>query len=66
MSPRTKTNVKYLRWFQLLLRSVALLGALGMLVCVICIKGTSSTLGWIIRIPVGAHETNLKVSFLTL
>ncbi|MCJ1351765.1 MAG: hypothetical protein MMC33_001749 [Icmadophila ericetorum] len=51
MSPRTKNKVKYTRWMQLLLRFASLLGALGMLFCVICIKGTSTTLGWIIRIP---------------
>lgn len=52
MSPRTKSKVKYARSIQLFLRICALLGAVGMLVCVICIKGTQDTVGWIIRIPV--------------
>ena len=52
MSPRTKTKVKYVRWMQLFFRICALLAAMGMLVCVICIKGTNATEGWIIRVPV--------------
>ena len=53
MSPHTKTEVKWLRWAQILLRVCALLGALGLLVCVICIKPTGATLDWIIRVPAG-------------
>ena len=52
MSRHTKPIVKWTRLLQLLLRICALLGALGMLVCVICIKGTEPTTGWIIRVPV--------------
>ena len=52
MSPQTKTKVKYVRWVQLFLRICALLAAMGMLVCVICIKGTNVSEGWIIRVPV--------------
>lgn len=52
MSPRTKTKVKYVRWVQLFFRICALLAAMGMLVCVICIKGTNANEGWIIRVPV--------------
>lgn len=52
MSPRTKVKVKYVRWAQLLFRILSLAGAIGMLVCVICIKGTQGTEGWIIRVPV--------------
>ncbi|KAA6408667.1 MAG: hypothetical protein FRX48_07749 [Lasallia pustulata] len=51
MSPRTKSKVQNTRRVQLLLRLCALLGALGMLFCVICIKNTTSTVGWVIRIP---------------
>ncbi|MCJ1251378.1 hypothetical protein MMC30_008611 [Trapelia coarctata] len=53
LSPTTKTKVKWIRWVQLLLRICALLGACGLLVCVICIKGTESTTGWIIRVAPG-------------
>ncbi|WEW57193.1 hypothetical protein PRK78_002655 [Emydomyces testavorans] len=51
MSPRTKQRVKYARWFQLALRTLTLIGALGILFCVICIKGTTVTLAWMIRVP---------------
>ncbi len=50
MSPNTYTKVRYSRRVQLGLRILALLGALGLLFCVIAIKGTSGSLGWIIRI----------------
>ncbi len=50
MSPNTNSKVKYTRQVQLALRLLALLGALGILFCVIAIKGTSGSLGWIIRV----------------
>ncbi|MCJ1312072.1 hypothetical protein MMC25_005746 [Agyrium rufum] len=53
MSPSTKKIVTRVRKVQLFLRILAFLGALGMLFCVICVKGTTSTLGWIIRVPPG-------------
>ena len=53
MSPRTKDKVKWVRIFQLLLRAAALLGAIGMLVCVIAIKNVSGNVAWILRIPPG-------------
>lgn len=37
---------------QLFFRICSLIVAMGMLVCVICIKGTNDTEGWIIRVPV--------------
>lgn len=52
MSPNTKAKVKYVRWVQLFFRICALIGAIGMLFCVICIKGTQGMEGWIIRVPV--------------
>lgn len=52
MSPRTKKKVQYIRRSQLFLRICELLGALGLLFCVICIKGTQGTTGWIMRVPV--------------
>lgn len=59
MNPRTKKTVKYTRLLQLFLRICALLGAVGMLVCVICIKGTQDTVGWIIRVPVRTSQRTL-------
>ena len=52
MGPHTKTYVKFARRVQLFLRICSLIGAIGLLVCVICIRGTDDTLGWIIRIAV--------------
>ncbi|KAL8726461.1 MAG: hypothetical protein Q9166_006692 [cf. Caloplaca sp. 2 TL-2023] len=52
MSPRTRKKVRYTRHAQLFLRGCELLDALGLLFCVICIKGTQGTTGWIIRVPV--------------
>lgn len=52
MSPRTKDRVKYTRLVQLFLRVCGLLGALGMLFCVICIRDTSVPIAWIIRVAV--------------
>lgn len=52
MSPRTKSRVKYTRITQLVLRVSELIGAVGLLFCVICVKGTDATTGWIIRVPV--------------
>lgn len=62
MSPRTKSKVQNTRRVQLLLRLCALLGALGMLFCVICIKNTTSTVGWVIRIPVGLSIVKVSKS----
>ncbi|KAL9000391.1 MAG: hypothetical protein Q9169_000908 [Polycauliona sp. 2 TL-2023] len=53
MSPRTRKKVQYTRYAQLFLRTCQLLGALGLLFCVICIKGTQGSTGWIIRVPAG-------------
>ncbi|KAL8940629.1 MAG: hypothetical protein Q9216_002708 [Gyalolechia sp. 2 TL-2023] len=53
MSPHTRKKVKYTRHVQLVLRICELLGALGLLFCVICIKGTQGSTGWIIRVPAG-------------
>ncbi|KAI1923964.1 hypothetical protein LOZ65_003156 [Ophidiomyces ophidiicola] len=51
MSPKTKQRVKRARITQLVLRMLTLIGALGLLFCVICIKGTTLTLAWMIRVP---------------
>ena len=66
MSPRTKSKVKWTRMVQLFFRICALLGALGMLVCVICIRGTDVTTGWIIRVPVGLNAQVIWVLLTVL
>ena len=52
MSPQTRIHVKIARGTQLFLRACALISAIGLLICVICLKGTDNTLGWIIRVAV--------------
>ena len=54
MSPRTRKRVSYLRWTQLLFRLLELTGAVGMLVCAICVRQVDDTMGWTLRIPVGS------------
>ncbi|MCJ1404282.1 hypothetical protein MMC11_007507, partial [Xylographa trunciseda] len=49
----TKDKVNWTRRVLRFFRVCALLGAAGLLVCVICIKGMDTTLGWIIRIAPG-------------
>ncbi|KAI1612905.1 hypothetical protein EDD36DRAFT_496134 [Exophiala viscosa] len=49
MHPNTEQRVTRARQVQLFLRACGLLGALGILFCVIAINKTSTTVGWIIR-----------------
>ncbi|EQL38127.1 hypothetical protein BDFG_00507 [Blastomyces dermatitidis ATCC 26199] len=53
MSPKTKSRVKYTRIFQLVLRVCALIGALGVLFCVICINNIAGAAVWMIRVAPG-------------
>lgn len=62
MSPRTKSRVKWTRTTQLILRICELIGTVGMLFCVICIKGTDATTGWILRLPVCVTQMRTKVN----
>ncbi|SMQ54734.1 unnamed protein product [Zymoseptoria tritici ST99CH_3D7] len=50
ISPNTKRNVVWTRWLQLALRVVQEIGALGILVCVICLKMKQDAPSWMIRI----------------
>lgn len=52
MSPRTRKTVKYTRQTQLALRCLELVGAVGLLVCVICVRKIEESLGWTLRVPV--------------
>lgn len=52
MGKRTKTYIKTARWTQLGLRVLTLLGAVGVLLCGIFIRGAGDTEGSIMRIPV--------------
>lgn len=52
MSPHTRSWVKYARGSLLLLRCVELFGAIGLLVCVICVREVDEVMGWTLRIPV--------------
>ncbi|KAF2456197.1 hypothetical protein BDY21DRAFT_306115, partial [Lineolata rhizophorae] len=51
MDPKIKGRIIWVRWLQFAFRIAQLVSALGMLVCVICVKGTQASEGWIIRIP---------------
>ncbi|KAH3970758.1 hypothetical protein HBI56_138390 [Parastagonospora nodorum] len=54
MNKKTKTFIKIARWVQLFFRVCTLLGAVGVLLCSIFIRGTTDTEGYIMRIPPGA------------
>ena len=60
MNRHTKTIVKWVRVFLLILRICAFLGTAGLLVCVICVKPVGDTLDWIIRIPVSISNVLLR------
>lgn len=57
MPASTKTQVVVVRWIQFAFRMMQLIGAVGLLVLVICIRGTSDTQGWMIKIPVSNNST---------
>lgn len=52
MSRHTKARVTHTRRVQLLFRIISVIGAIGILFCVICISNTGVALGWIIRVAV--------------
>ncbi|KAF2708680.1 hypothetical protein K504DRAFT_380404 [Pleomassaria siparia CBS 279.74] len=60
MNPKTEVMIKTARWIQLSFRVVTLLGAVGVLLCGIFIKGTQATEGYVMRIAPGVDlVTNL-------
>lgn len=60
MSPSTRKKVKYTRWAQLILRCLTLLGAIGLMICVICVRHVEETVGWVLRITVRRQREQLK------
>lgn len=52
LSRNTKKGVVSVRWVQFVFRLVQEIGALGLLVATICIKGTSGAETYLLRIPV--------------
>jgi hypothetical protein len=56
MSKKTKILINIARWTQLGFRVTTLLGAVGVLLCGIFIRGAQDTEGYIMRIPVCAHS----------
>jgi hypothetical protein len=52
MHPNTKKRVSRARTVQLTFRFLELIAAVGVLICVICIKSTQNTESWIMRLPV--------------
>lgn len=57
MNPKTRTYINIARWIQFSLRICAMLGAVGVLLCGIFIRGAQETEGYIMRIPVRVHQT---------
>jgi hypothetical protein len=62
MNKRTKTFINIARWTQLAFRAATLLGAVGVLLCGIFIRGAQDTEGYIMRIPVRAYAIYTKTS----
>jgi hypothetical protein len=63
MPPRTKKEVTIVRWIQFALRVIQELGALGMLVCVICVQNVSVGMVWIMRLAVSIVTShNMKTN----
>lgn len=52
MKPNTKKQIITMRWVQFALRLLQLMGAAGLLFCVITLKGVQTAQGWLLRIPV--------------
>ena len=52
MPAYTKTMVTVIRWIQFASRILEEVGAIGLLVCVICIRGMETSVSWIFRIAV--------------
>jgi hypothetical protein len=57
MNPSIKKKIKWSRIVQLLLRSIELLGAIGLLVVMILITGIDPVTAWLMRIPVSLERT---------
>jgi hypothetical protein len=66
MNPKTKIFVKITRWVQLFLRVCTLLGAVGVLLCGIFIRGTTDTEGYIMRIPVRISRRLKQTSLICI
>lgn len=66
MPPNTKKKVVAWRWVQFSLRLLQLLGAIGLLLCVIFVRNTETAQGWIMRIPVSIRLVNDEGHVLTI
>jgi hypothetical protein len=54
LHPNTKKRVGRARKTQMALRCLQLVGVIGLLLCVICLKGMTGNEGWILRLPVSS------------
>lgn len=52
----TKAKIVWTRWAQFALRVIEEIGALGILVCVICLKMKNDGPSWVIRVPVSLYQ----------
>lgn len=55
MRGSTKKWIKWLRIVQLVLRALCLIGALGLLVVMIILRGMDDSIGWLMRIAVSIY-----------
>lgn len=62
MSPKTKVFIDIARWIQFSLKILTLLGAIGIMLCGIFIRGAQDTEGYILRIPVCTTQSTFKTS----
>lgn len=60
LPPNTKKKVVAWRWVQFGLRISQLLGAIGLLLCVIFVRNTETAQGWIMRVPVSIRYSLLR------
>ena len=60
MPANTKKQVIVVRWVQFSLRIIEEIAALGLLVCVICLKGMPTSLSWIYRIAVSIEAIPMR------
>lgn len=59
LSPSTRKKVVATRWVQFGLRIAQLVIALGLLVCVTCLRGIDDSISWVLRIPVCSYLSTL-------
>ena len=65
MSKYTKKTVTILRWTQLALRILEAIGAIGLMVCVVCLTNMETSMSYIVRIAVRMRALEAHTVMLT-